>query len=174
MSCLEPSLSVMRPYVMCPAPPHCPGLACAGAIKKVDPLAINVMSGKSYEQEFDLEQARMKVSHLALHRCNDTQHNRVPALSACMCVRCRLGSRCQWLVVRRCVRCPPLFPASFEVNSLACSSTWLASQVLMLSSTTLVTHCALRTGLMHTFSTQIPTIWAQAHANEAYWRTYSA
>jgi hypothetical protein len=28
----------------------------------VDPLAINVMSGKSYEQEFDLEQERMKVS----------------------------------------------------------------------------------------------------------------
>jgi hypothetical protein len=34
----------------------------AGAVKKVDPLAINVMSGKSYEQEFDLEQERMKVS----------------------------------------------------------------------------------------------------------------
>lgn len=31
-----------------------------GAVKKVDPLAINVMSGKSYEQEFDLEQERMK------------------------------------------------------------------------------------------------------------------
>jgi hypothetical protein len=28
----------------------------------VDPHAINVMSGKSYEQEFDLEQQRMKVS----------------------------------------------------------------------------------------------------------------
>jgi hypothetical protein len=28
----------------------------------VDPTAINVMTGKSYEQEFDLEQERMKVS----------------------------------------------------------------------------------------------------------------
>lgn len=31
-----------------------------GATRKVDPHAINVMSGKSYEQEFDLEQQRMK------------------------------------------------------------------------------------------------------------------
>lgn len=35
--------------------------ASAGAIKKIEPTAINVMSGKSYEHEFDLEQQRMKV-----------------------------------------------------------------------------------------------------------------
>lgn len=42
-------------------------VACAsGAVKPVDPTAINVMSGKSYEQEFDLEQERMKVSAVSL------------------------------------------------------------------------------------------------------------
>lgn len=36
------------------------GGAAPGAVKPVDPTAINVMTGKSYEQEFDLEQERMK------------------------------------------------------------------------------------------------------------------
>jgi hypothetical protein len=38
-------------------PPTC---CCTGT--KVDPAAINVQTGKTYEQEFDLEQQRMAVS----------------------------------------------------------------------------------------------------------------
>jgi hypothetical protein len=37
------------------------GDAAAAAVSKVAPTAINVMSGKSYEQEFDLEVQRMAV-----------------------------------------------------------------------------------------------------------------
>lgn len=59
------ALPLMYPYCM----PHSLGLLCTGAAKKVDPTAINVMTGKSYEQEFDLEQQRMKVRLLlAWHR----------------------------------------------------------------------------------------------------------
>jgi len=37
-----------------------PTCCCTGT--KVDPAAINVQTGKTYEQEFDLEQQRMAVS----------------------------------------------------------------------------------------------------------------
>jgi hypothetical protein len=61
----------------------------AGAIKKVDPLAINVMSGKSYEQEFDLEQERMKVS---LRSCRGPYSN-LEQLSARQVTAALAGSR---------------------------------------------------------------------------------
>lgn len=41
--------------------------SCCPAGAKIAPGAINVMSGKTYEQEFDLEQQRMAVSSIAAY-----------------------------------------------------------------------------------------------------------
>lgn len=55
----------------------CIGADAAPAGTKIAPTAINVMSGKSYEQEFDLEQQRMAVSgcgHAAQLQQQQQQH----------------------------------------------------------------------------------------------------
>lgn len=67
------------------APPRC--RRAAPAAPKADACAINVMSGKSYEQEFDLEQQRMAVSQETQRKPAVAHHGTAATAAAALQVR---------------------------------------------------------------------------------------